>query len=331
MARILQDVGFVHLHVHSSYSLLEGALKVARPRQARGGRQAAGAGADRHQQPLRRAGILREARRARASSRSPACSSRCVRGAGSDRPRQCRRRRRTSCCWRRARRATATSCGSRAAPISTCRSATRPASPRRRCAAHREGLIALTGGPTGPLDSALRAGAAQDLAQARLERPEARLRRPALRRDPAPRPRGRARWSRRELIALADRNGLPLVATNEPFFAKPSDYEAHDALLAIAEGRARLRREPPPALARARLQDAPADDGAVRRPAGRAAGHASRSRCAAPTGCARASRSCRASASAPEAAALDEGEELRRQAEEGLRAAPRRARARARA
>src|ERR687889_2513856 len=29
MARILQDVGFVHLHVHSSYSLLEGALKVA--------------------------------------------------------------------------------------------------------------------------------------------------------------------------------------------------------------------------------------------------------------------------------------------------------------
>jgi DNA polymerase-3 subunit alpha len=29
MARILQDIGFVHLHVHSSYSLLEGALKIA--------------------------------------------------------------------------------------------------------------------------------------------------------------------------------------------------------------------------------------------------------------------------------------------------------------
>jgi len=29
MARILHDIGFVHLHVHSSYSLLEGALKVA--------------------------------------------------------------------------------------------------------------------------------------------------------------------------------------------------------------------------------------------------------------------------------------------------------------
>src|SRR5829696_5103782 len=41
----------------------------------------------------------------------------------------------------------------------------------------------------------------------------------------------------RDLIGLADTEGLPLVATNEPFFAKPNDYEAHDALLAIAEGR----------------------------------------------------------------------------------------------
>src|ERR687889_1538653 len=29
MSRVLKDVGFVHLHVHSSYSLLEGALKIA--------------------------------------------------------------------------------------------------------------------------------------------------------------------------------------------------------------------------------------------------------------------------------------------------------------
>ena len=39
-----------------------------------------------------------------------------------------------------------------------------------------------------------------------------------------------------DLIALADRAGLPLVATNEPYFAGPSDYEAHDALLCVAEG-----------------------------------------------------------------------------------------------
>jgi DNA polymerase-3 subunit alpha len=28
MSKILHEVGFVHLHVHSSYSLLEGALKI---------------------------------------------------------------------------------------------------------------------------------------------------------------------------------------------------------------------------------------------------------------------------------------------------------------
>ncbi len=39
-----------------------------------------------------------------------------------------------------------------------------------------------------------------------------------------------------ELIEFAYRRGLPLVATNEPFFPKRSDFEAHDALLAIASG-----------------------------------------------------------------------------------------------
>ena len=39
------------------------------------------------------------------------------------------------------------------------------------------------------------------------------------------------------LIDLAYAKGLPLVATNEPFFATAEDYEAHDALICIAEGR----------------------------------------------------------------------------------------------
>ena len=39
------------------------------------------------------------------------------------------------------------------------------------------------------------------------------------------------------LIALADAAGLPLVATNDCFFATPAMHEAHDALLCIAEGR----------------------------------------------------------------------------------------------
>ena len=42
---------------------------------------------------------------------------------------------------------------------------------------------------------------------------------------------------KRALIELAYARDIPLVATNEPFFAKREDYEAHDALICIAEGR----------------------------------------------------------------------------------------------
>src|SRR5262249_53576376 len=39
------------------------------------------------------------------------------------------------------------------------------------------------------------------------------------------------------LIELAFTHGIPLVATNEPLFAARDDYEAHDALICIADGR----------------------------------------------------------------------------------------------
>jgi len=39
-----------------------------------------------------------------------------------------------------------------------------------------------------------------------------------------------------QLIDYAYKNGIPLVATNEPFFAKSDDFESQDALLAVAEG-----------------------------------------------------------------------------------------------
>ena len=38
------------------------------------------------------------------------------------------------------------------------------------------------------------------------------------------------------LIELAYQRSLPLVATNEPYFAAASDFEAQDALLCVAEG-----------------------------------------------------------------------------------------------
>ncbi|HZH45622.1 MAG TPA: DNA polymerase III subunit alpha, partial [Roseococcus sp.] len=41
----------------------------------------------------------------------------------------------------------------------------------------------------------------------------------------------------RGLLRLADEDALPLVATNDVYFAEPKTYEAHDALLCIAQGR----------------------------------------------------------------------------------------------
>jgi DNA polymerase-3 subunit alpha len=101
---------------------------------------------------------------------------------------------------------------------------------------HAAGLIALTGGLSGPLDAALRDGGRSAVAARRLdqlaaafgERLYVEIQRHGL---------DSQRLIEAELIALADRRGLPIVATNEPFFAKADDYEAHDALLAIAAGR----------------------------------------------------------------------------------------------
>ena len=89
------------------------------------------------------------------------------------------------------------------------------------------------------------------------------------------------------------------------YFATPDDYEAHDALLCIAEGALRRRGRPAPADARA-LSSSPRerDGDAVRRPAGGLRQHR-RDRPALrllPEG--RASRSCRAS---PRADASDSG------------------------
>src|SRR5262249_14576690 len=102
-------------------------------------------------------------------------------------------------------------------------------------AGETEGLIALTGGPSGPLDAVITAGQGA-LAGTRLE---ALMRLfgdrlyVELQRHGTP----VERMAEEALISLAYARGLPLVATNEPFFATVDDYEAHDALLCIAEGR----------------------------------------------------------------------------------------------
>src|SRR5215813_2144467 len=97
------------------------------------------------------------------------------------------------------------------------------------------GLIVLTGGPGGPLDTAIAAGQ-NHLATTRLET----LMRlfgdrlyVELQRHGTP----TERRTEPVLIDLAYARSVPLVATNEPYFATAQDYEAHDALICIAEGR----------------------------------------------------------------------------------------------
>src|SRR5262245_53402136 len=113
---------------------------------------------------------------------------------------------------------------------------------------HAAGLIALTGGPDGPIDSAIRAGQ-EPLARQRLQDLRAifpgslyvEVQRHGLPHEREVEPK---------LLQLAYALGLPIVATNECYFAKPDDYEAHDALICIAGGnyvvednRRRLSRE----------------------------------------------------------------------------------------
>ncbi|MFT2211776.1 DNA polymerase III subunit alpha [Rhizobium giardinii] len=94
-----------------------------------------------------------------------------------------------------------------------------------------EGLIALTGASGGPVDMALKSGHAA-LAETRLKSLAAvfgsRLYVELQR---------HGKYDRRHegrVIDLAYKLELPLVATNEPFFPSPAEFEAHDALMAVA-------------------------------------------------------------------------------------------------
>ena len=101
-------------------------------------------------------------------------------------------------------------------------------------AAHGDGLLALTAGVAGALGRLLAAGQ-RPAAEALLDRLQAifpgrlyiELQRHGQPEEAAVEP---------ALLELAYGRDLPLVATNEAFFPSADDYEAHDALLCIAEG-----------------------------------------------------------------------------------------------
>jgi DNA polymerase-3 subunit alpha len=102
-------------------------------------------------------------------------------------------------------------------------------------ARHNAGLIALTGGPDGPIDRALRednraAARAQieALSQAFGNRLYVEIQRHGTAEEKRLEP---------ELLKLAYELEIPLVATNQCYFPSAEDFDAHDALICIAEGR----------------------------------------------------------------------------------------------
>ena len=232
------SAGFVHLRVHTAYSLSEGAIRIKQLAQlCRQFRMPAVALTDTNNLfggmefsvTLAQAGIqpivgcqLRiapaGARRHRAL---PEVAARA--GAGRVRPPGAERRR---------LRQPAEAAGRRPRAGGERRSA--GGVPGRAGRAQHRPDRCLTGGADGPLGRLLQDGREAD-AEAMLDALEGafagrlyvELQRHGSEGEAITEP---------SFLALADRRGLPIVATNEACFATPDMFEAHDALLCIAQG-----------------------------------------------------------------------------------------------
>jgi DNA polymerase III subunit alpha len=236
MSRVAREVGFVHLRVHSAYSLLEGALPLKT--------LAALATADR-MPALGIAdsgnlfGALEFSEKMAETGIQPiiGCQIAVDFGEGQEpgRPGAPPQKELTNLVL-----IAATEAGYwnlvRLVSISfvETEAAARPHVSAVAIAEANDGLIALTGGPGGPIDRAVAAGHF-DRAKGRLDqlaeifgdRLYVEIQRHRTPAEEAVEP---------HLVDLAYTSGLPLVATNEPFFPTRDDYEAHDALICIAEG-----------------------------------------------------------------------------------------------
>ncbi len=234
MAKSTEEVGFVHLHVHSSFSLLEGALKIPQLADlAKVDGQPALAltdtgnlfGALEFSQKMEGAGIqpiVGCSLAVKFGDEPPA------RGGGLQR-------------LPRIVLLAATEEGYRELMTLVSKShletaeSTEPHVTLEWLKEHASGIIALTGGPDGPIDKAIVADK-MDVAKSRLQtlaaifdgRLYVELQRHNLEAE---------RVAEAGLIDLAYAMELPVVAANEPYFSARSDYEAHDALICIAGGR----------------------------------------------------------------------------------------------
>ena len=230
------DIGFVHLHVHSSYSLLEGALTIARLAElAKADRQPALALTDTDNM----FGALEFSEKMAASGIQPIIGC-CLAIEFGDQERDQRNTHHVRSLPRIVLLA-AREEGYRSllrlnsrAYLDTPQNGP-PHLNFTWLEGETEGVIALTGGPLGCLDLPIGAGQFE-LAGARcgkLMRLFGDRLYVELQRHGTPEERACAA----PLIELAYAKGLPLVATNEPFFGEAEDYEAHDALICIAEAR----------------------------------------------------------------------------------------------
>ncbi len=232
----MADLDFVHLHVHSSYSLLEGALTIARLAElAKADRQPALALTDTDNM----FGVLEFSEKLAGAGIQPIIGCALAvdfgdsdHGARSGNAQPLRQR----IVLLAAREAGYRSLMRLSSRAFLDTPSNEP--PRLQLAwldGETDGIIALTGGPGGPLDAALHSGQ-RTLAAARLDalltlfgdRLYVELQRHGM---------GNERSTEAALIELAYGKGVPLVASNEPFFATALDYEAHDALICIAESR----------------------------------------------------------------------------------------------
>jgi DNA polymerase-3 subunit alpha len=232
----MPGLDFVHLHVHSSYSLLEGALPIARLAElAKADKQAALALTDTDNM----FGALEFSEKLASSGIQPivGCALAINFGDTDNGARngnaQIERSRIVLLAAREDGYRSLMRLSSRAFMDSA------PNEPPRLkldwLAGETGDIIALTGGPGGPLDSAIAAGQSH-LAASRLDaliglfgdRLYVELQRHGTASERVTEP---------VLIDLAYGRNIPLVATNEPYFATAADHEAHDALICIAEGR----------------------------------------------------------------------------------------------
>src|SRR6204780_5004533 len=233
------ELGFVHLHVHSSYSLLEGALSIARLAElAKQDRQPALALTDTDNM----FGALEFSEKIAGYGIQPIIG--CA--LGIDFGDQEIRNGAVDHVWPRIVLLAAGEDGYRSLMRLSSRAYLETPSQERPhlkldwLDGETAGLIALSGGPNGPLNVAL-VGGQNALALARCEELQRRfgdrlyieLQRHGSETTGTP----AERTAEAGLIDLAYERHIPLVATNEPFFATREDYEAHDALLCIAEGK----------------------------------------------------------------------------------------------